>query len=346
MMQQKDCRHGADCRKFGCKYAHPPQRVGDCRHGAKCHRAKCHFLHPKPASATPAVAAAAAGGSLALQVRGHGQTEVMQLEKISGGRPKAVFSCAVDTSGSMAGHRTDAALAGLKNIFDGAMQDTDKFALQTFSQEVRSLHRAMEKSKVSWQKDEEHIRANRGARTALYDAIAEGLDSLKDQLNFVRGQQQKREKRVVPVQLVITDGEDNCSRRGLADVKRLLDESGRKCKDFHFFLVAVGLSGSAMEEMKELCAEEHCTFLHAADAEGFRLHLRTVEERFRLKLSVCQEDGTRMKVQVEGTARGVAKQAQKISAASKILQSADVQLALSGAARSRAITGAPGARKP
>lgn len=338
-MQAKwaDCRHGAGCKRFGCKFAHPSNRVSDCHFGAKCHKQPhCHFLHPKPTQG---------GGSLALQVCSHGQTERMQVKKISGGgRPKAVFSCAVDTSGSMAGGLTDAALAGLKNIFEGAMQDTDRFALQTFSEEVRSLHRAMEKSVVSWKKDEQHIRNNRGVRTALYDAIAEGLDALKEAVEYVKGQ--KQEKRVVPVQLVITDGEDNHSQRTLAHVKRLLAESGRQWKDFHFFLVAVGLSPSAKEKMKQLCAEEHATFLHAGDTEGFRLQLREVEQRFLLKLSVRQEDGTTMKVEVKGTAKKVAEAAQKLAPVSTILQSAEVQRFLPGTARSRGIAGPPRARAP
>lgn len=41
-----DCRHGADCVKYGCAFTHPPHRRQDCEYGRDCSIPGCKNLHP------------------------------------------------------------------------------------------------------------------------------------------------------------------------------------------------------------------------------------------------------------------------------------------------------------
>jgi len=45
-----NCRHGADCVKYGCAFNHPPHRRNDCRYGENCSVFGCKKLHPRSSS--------------------------------------------------------------------------------------------------------------------------------------------------------------------------------------------------------------------------------------------------------------------------------------------------------
>lgn len=42
------CRHGADCVKYGCLFRHPPNRREECHFGRECTIIGCKLLHPRP----------------------------------------------------------------------------------------------------------------------------------------------------------------------------------------------------------------------------------------------------------------------------------------------------------
>ena len=266
---------------------------------------------PARAKSSKALVAARQTGGTHIRFDNGAQTSHMTVHMLdAGARAPMAFSCSVDVSSSMEGARTNEAIAGLEFIFREVMRDTDVFGLQTFESSVRSLHRCMAKKSVDWTKDMLHIHANGGGCTALYDAIAAGLEVLKDAIDYKRSQGRS----FVPQQLVITDGEDNNSQTTFEQVRALL-ASHAAIPGFHFYLVAVGIDAAAAARMQALCEPAHCTFLHARDVGQLREHLQQVAERVRVHLTVRDTDGTTTSTVIEGDLDKVFPQAARVAAA-------------------------------
>lgn len=54
------CRHGADCVKYGCLFRHPPNRRKECPLGRECVIVGCNLLHPRPVNTNNSAAGSTA----------------------------------------------------------------------------------------------------------------------------------------------------------------------------------------------------------------------------------------------------------------------------------------------
>ena len=216
-------------------------------------------------------------------------------------RKPILFQANVDTSGSMSGGRALAAADGLSGIFR-MMQPTDLFGLSTFDTNSRNLHRPMRKDTVDWQKDHEHIRANAssGGRTALYDAIGDGVKQCQE----MRGRRNVGHDTVF-FHLVITDGQDNASSSfSLADAMR--EVAHPELRNYNFVLIAVGMTDATTRALCEMCAPEHATFLRAADVSELKAQLdRCQKDMLKMTLAVQRADGRRSVVTASADSRNV-----------------------------------------
>merc|ERR1712003_15016 len=65
------CRHGADCVKYGCLFRHPPNRRKECPFGRECVTVGCNLLHPRAVttkvSTTPGFAGASGSSGESLR---------------------------------------------------------------------------------------------------------------------------------------------------------------------------------------------------------------------------------------------------------------------------------------
>ncbi len=119
----------------------------------------------------------------------------------SGGPASIVF--VVDTSASMRGKRWKSLVAGLKNFLKHAPDDND-YTLITFDVSPRLVAESVNASEFL----ERISELSPNGETAMYDGVLLGMDALK--------RVRQRHKALV----LISDGEDNSSRRRLVDVQR------------------------------------------------------------------------------------------------------------------------------
>jgi len=233
--------------------------------------------------------------------------------RIEGKSTHAIFHVSVDVSGSMASRdaegvsRTDEAVRGVKAVYDGVMQAQDHFGLATFDDTVKRLHQCMVKSKVNWATDERHIRANGGGCTALYDAIRVGLDELKGSQRFQRGLAtagRDPPPKLVPIQIVITDGGNNTGSTTLEQVEEMVARHD-KWSGFRFYLIAVDVDGRTAAHMERICRPAHATLLRAGDIREMRRHLATLTEEIRVLLSVRTRSGACVDLNMRGNMREV-----------------------------------------
>lgn len=171
------------------------------------------------------------------------------LQVVEDGRPQRVETfqeaidpvaivLALDASGSMKRKETDVIASARE--FVGALQERDSLALVTFGDRVKFMHDLSRAREFSESAIGEYVAAG---GTALYDALGDSLQRLK----AVGG------RRVV---VVMTDGrdEDNAgtaagSRRSLADVMKLLKESGAS-------VYAIGLGTNVERGVLEQLADQ------------------------------------------------------------------------------------------
>lgn len=351
----EDCKHAEKCVKFGCKFLHPAERPHDCNYGDKCHRDDCKFLHPKhhgqaagqhehhphqqkqqhhhhgspkgghiKAAADGDVSVTKEGSSVKVKTTTGGKTEEVVITKMR--REPLAFNVSVDASGSMAGALTDQAISSLQTIFDTVIEPTDLYGCQTFNSEVKNLHHCTPKSKINFNTDAKNIRANNGGCTALYDAIAAGINELK---SVIEHQKDAGFQRPVPIQLVITDGADTSSKMKLDEVVELVAKH-RKWRGYHLFIVAVGVDAQEAKIMHQICAPDHATFLRAKDCAEMKAMLGVVADRIKIAVQTTTADST-MKVEFTTTnADKAAKMLQGLAVGSKGLLGAGMRKALEG----------------
>ena len=285
------CNYGTSCTRFGCTYQHPRGRPGDCHKALSCTRTDCHFIHPKGHTSGRTLALRNGGGRQLARPgssgRGGGASATVRIDDGSGRREslsvtvrrkQLCFVAGVDASGSMAGSRTESAITGLGKIV-GMMEPDDLYGLFTFATETKNLHHPMPRSKVDWQKDQQHIRSNGGGMTALYDAIVAGVAEMKETRTRRPGQ------KMVFEHLVITDGGDNSSSTSLEQVREQVAKPG--LKDYHLVLIAVGIgSSSTKANMRSICDNGHSSFIEVDDIHALGRVLAEQAVRIKLVLDI------------------------------------------------------------
>lgn len=132
------------------------------------------------------------------------------IESFSAERLPVSLGVALDTSGSMAGPKLDAAQAALDRFLERLLDPGDEIFLYRFSDYPQLLQ--------GWTTDRailagalDHVKADGG--TAMYDTVADAVP--------LAAQGKNRKKALV----LISDGNDTSSNTPLVDVRRLIRES-------------------------------------------------------------------------------------------------------------------------
>jgi Mg-chelatase subunit ChlD len=223
-----------------------------------------------------AVSRKAGGGKgarhLAVASDGEGRTEVLSIEEYK--RPM-VFHLVLDVSGSMAGAPINVAIKGARAIH-AIMRSSDKFGLAVFGDSSKVLHHPMPAAEVDWSRDERTIRDTVGGRTALYDAVVEGVAELKDCSRRSRGSDQLYEM------LLITDGSDNSSAASLADAVGAVAKPG--LGNFNLVLIGVGIDCVTAADMRTLCQPRHAKFIRVDNIHELAAKLTDVANRVKIHL--------------------------------------------------------------
>jgi Mg-chelatase subunit ChlD len=253
--------------------------------------------------------------------------ETLTVEKV---RSKIQLAAVVDTSGSMSGAPSDAALAAVKELFTDVLYPSDLFSCFTFASNVRTLHKPMRVDKVKWETDEQHIRDNSGGLTALWDGIARAVGSCKERAKQERElveskELQGAEHKLVTEVVVITDGHDNSSKTSFEEVKQLIAKPG--LPDFN--LIVIGLGDVDQDKLKELCQPRHARFLHGHDLDKFCRRLSEAVNMIKLRLQVETPDQLSSSVEWQGRQRDAAAALRKMVPSSEMLTGLEKQGALS-----------------
>jgi Mg-chelatase subunit ChlD len=203
---------------------------------------------------------------------GEGRTEVLSIEEYT--RPM-VFHLVLDVSGSMAGAPIKVAVKGAKAIH-AIMRSSDKFGLAVFGDSSKVLHHPMPAGEVDWGRDVQTICDSVGGRTALYDAVVEGVAELKECSRRSRGSDQLYEM------LLITDGSDTSSAASLADAVGAVAKPG--LANFNLVLIGVGIDCVTTANMKTLCQPRHAKFIRVDNIHELAAKLIDVANRVKIHL--------------------------------------------------------------
>ena len=184
--------------------SHLPQPP--CRYGSKCNKQStgCKFAHPTVVATVKVPA------------------DVMAL-------------LCVDTSGSMAGARIQAATAGLQTLVR-ALKPRDVLALYKFDTTVDVLHKFARNQAIDWPRLFAALDAAPRGQTAFHDAVMQALDALA---TYAKPKHDARQLRCI---VALTDGDDNQSAHTLDAVIRRLHTT--TIANFHFILIGVGVAQS------------------------------------------------------------------------------------------------------
>ena len=204
---------------------------------------------------------------------------------------RMALEMAIDASSSMDGERIRIAVRGLTELSD-VLRPSDLFGVSTFSREVKTLHRVMEKSKVNIAKDVQHVLANVGGCTAFYDAVVAGIGKLNDAREYLRS---KHDGKRMPEweHVMITDGQDNVSTATFEQACAAVRKPG--FANYQFVVIGVGLSDQAAARLAEMCAPAHCHFHREADASALSRRLEELRKGYLLRLQVTSDGVTRTK---------------------------------------------------
>lgn len=322
-MTQPNCKFASKCCSFACTFQHPPERRAKCNFGARCNKPRhptpgaCKFLHPKAQKpADNSHKAYPLGSAASNSSKKSASSPVVKLQfsvstadkknksvTLSSSRRQLCVAVSVDTSGSMCGSRMDYALEGLDSVAR-MVAPTDLFGLNTFSTTVKNLHYPMPMHRVKWDKDKQHVRNNLGGCTALWDAVAAGVDLLKEVLEK-RKKDPKRFNlpKLCFQQLLLTDGMDNSSSTSFEQVKQLVKAPG--LPDYHLVLVAVtsDMESAHVQKLAELCQPSHARLVECKDVGQLKKVLAAEAER--LKLVVESYDPTGASGGFKGKVRSV-----------------------------------------
>jgi Ca-activated chloride channel family protein len=147
----------------------------------------------------------------------------VEVTHFSADRVPVSLGIVLDTSGSMAGDKIERARASIERFLDQLDDPEDEVFLYGFASDVRLIQ--------EWTNDRNAViaglrRADAVGGTAMYDAAIEAVRKAQSGQN--------RKKAVV----LISDGNDTSSSRGLRDVRRVVRET-------EVLIYAIGIDGSA-----------------------------------------------------------------------------------------------------
>jgi Ca-activated chloride channel homolog len=147
----------------------------------------------------------------------------VEVTHFSSERVPVSLGLVLDTSGSMAGEKIDAARDAIDRFLSLLLDQDDEVFLYAFDADVMLVH--------DWTTDRDSVsnrlrRVRPAGGTAMYDAVAEAVPMAQ------RGQ--NRKKAVV----IISDGNDTNSRSDVRDVKQIVRET-------EVMVYAVGIDGNA-----------------------------------------------------------------------------------------------------
>lgn len=201
-------------------------------------------------------------------------------------RPHLIFSLAQNVSRSMSGSKIDASLQGLDRLYEEVFQPIDLLGVVTFADEVKVLHRPMVVDKVDRLRDSRGIRAEIGGGTALYDAIGQVIQGI------INDRQDRKHrvlhKRAVYELVIITDSEDNASRRySLDQIAALVAEPG--IPHFHLTILGVGIHATCATRMlaTTLCSAKHTKYIDVVDAASLGEAIRNVGREIVQRVTVA-----------------------------------------------------------
>jgi VWFA-related protein len=147
----------------------------------------------------------------------------VEITHFSADRVPVSVGIVLDTSGSMAGDKIERARASIERFLHQLDDPEDEVFLYGFASDVRLIQEwTSQRNAVS----EGLRRVDAVGRTSMYDAVTQAVRKAQEGRN--------RKKAVV----LISDGNDTSSSRGLRDVRRVVRES-------EVLVYAIGIDGSA-----------------------------------------------------------------------------------------------------
>ena len=146
----------------------------------------------------------------------------VEITHFSADRVPVSVGIVLDTSGSMAGDKIERARASIERFLDQLADPEDELFLYGFASDVRLIQ--------DWTNNRDAVseglrRVDAVGGTAMYDAAIQAVRKAQDGRN--------RKKAVV----LISDGNDTSSSRGLRDVRRVV-------RDSEVLVYAIGIDGS------------------------------------------------------------------------------------------------------
>ncbi|NHJ47724.1 MAG: tetratricopeptide repeat protein [Asgard group archaeon] len=176
---------------------------------------------------------------------------------------KSVFYI-LDYSGSMSGSRNRASIRGSLDLLETAIKDKDSVGVITFH---TTCHVILPLTDVRKKRKKIKDTFNRLTRpsgnTALWDAIAEGIEQIEDASTI--------QKWIV----VLTDGEDNSSKRAPRDIIRKIQ---RLKISLNFVVISVGDIGEDEAILMSMCDTLKGTFIKIT---GTRSVHKEIEKAFK-----------------------------------------------------------------
>ncbi len=170
----------------------------------------------------------------------------------------------LDYSGSMSGSRSRASVRGSIDLFETEIKDRDTLGIVIFNTDSRTILEPLSVKDNRSQIKQMLQRLTRPTgNTALWDAVAEAI--------FKLNPIQATQKWLV----LLTDGEDNSSRRDSKDIQRLIDKLDYK---LHLVMISVGDIGNDENILKSLCNTVTGTFIKIDDTRAVH---KEIEKAFK-----------------------------------------------------------------
>ena len=177
----------------------------------------------------------------------------------------------LDTSGSMAEEqRLDNAKQGL-DVFLSQVAPQDRVGLTTFSDQITPLVPVgpFKQNKAELLATVKRLIADGG--TAFYDAAAQGYATVRDLAD--------RDDRINAV-VLLTDGEDTDSTRGVEDVVRELGGQGDSATQVRVFTIAYSAGAAGAKDALEKIAEASGGNSYPGDPENIEAVYRSISSFF------------------------------------------------------------------
>jgi len=152
----------------------------------------------------------------------------------------------VDASGSMAGGRWRLAQEGIRNCLS-QLSKIDFVGLITFNDKVKVIDTDIKKDL----KSDAFFRMSPGGGTALYDGIAQMVVEATQAHITLTTKSQGSSLGVITYVVVLTDGEDTCSRLSLDETRSLLTKVNA-LNNFKVILAGINLERKASQALKHL----------------------------------------------------------------------------------------------